>query len=167
VRDRSLHRGFWRLQNAEELGSIERGLEGTADRKVHPCFRVFPPGGYALLRSRSAIGQAETYTNRKSTLPAIYAHDSFNLGLPPQPERDCIPPRERHDRQTWPGYWIFYNRDGSVSFGTETREYFGLLPAEIVRAVSESVINCIACTVFEAHRTGRSRYDRRSGSFQN
>jgi hypothetical protein len=53
------------------------------------------------------------------------------------------------------GYWIYYNRDGSVSFGTETREYFGSLPAEIVCAVPESVINCIACTIFEAHRTGR------------
>jgi hypothetical protein len=73
----------------------------------------------------------------------------------PQPERDCIPPQDREDRQVYRGYWIFYNRDGSVSFGTETREYFGTLPAEIVRAVPESVINCIACTIFEAHRTGR------------
>jgi hypothetical protein len=30
-------------------------------------------------------------------------------------------------------------------FGTETREYFGTLPAEIARVVPESVINCIAC----------------------
>jgi hypothetical protein len=35
---------------------------------------------------------------------------------------------------------IFYNRDGSVSFDTETREYFWTLPAEIVRAMPESVI---------------------------
>lgn len=47
------------------------------------------------------------------------------------------------------------NRDGSVLFGTETREYFGILPAEIARAVPESVINCIACIVFGAHRSGR------------
>ena len=40
-------------------------------------------------------------------------------------------------------------------FGTETREYFRIFPAEIVHAVAESVINFIACTVFEAHRTGR------------
>jgi hypothetical protein len=40
-------------------------------------------------------------------------------------------------------------------FGTETREYFGTLPAEIARAVPESVINCVACIVFEAHRSGR------------
>ena len=73
----------------------------------------------------------------------------------PQPERDGIPPQDREDRQVYRGYWIFYNRDGSISFGTETREYFGSLPAEIVRAVPESVIKCIACTVFEAHRTGR------------
>ena len=31
----------------------------------------------------------------------------------------------------------------------------GTLPAEIVRAVPESVINCVACLIFEAHRTGR------------
>ena len=65
----------------------------------------------------------------------------------PQPERDRIPPQDREDRQVYRGYWIFFNRDGSVSFGTETREYFGSLPAEIVRAVPESIINCIACTV--------------------
>ena len=47
------------------------------------------------------------------------------------------------------------NRYGSVSFGTETREYFGILSAEIARAVPESVINCIACIIFQAHRTGR------------
>ena len=66
----------------------------------------------------------------------------------PQPEKDCIPPQDREDRQVYTGYWIYYNRNGSVSFGTETREYFGILPAEIARAVPESVINCIACIVF-------------------
>ncbi len=70
----------------------------------------------------------------------------------PQPERDCVPPQ---DRQVYRGSWIFYNRDRSVSFGTETREYFGTLPAEIARAVPESVINSIACMIFAAHRTGR------------
>jgi hypothetical protein len=70
----------------------------------------------------------------------------------PQPGRDYVPPQ---DRQVIREYWIFYNRDGSVSFGTETQEYFRSLPAEIVRAVAESVISCIACTIFEAHRTGR------------
>lgn len=70
-------------------------------------------------------------------------------------EGSHIAPKIGEDREAYRGYWIFYNRDGSVSFGTETREYFGSLPAEIVRAVPESVINCIACTVFEAHRTGR------------
>ena len=68
----------------------------------------------------------------------------------PQPEKDCIPPQDREDRQVYTGYWIYYNRDGSVLFGTETREYFGILPAEIARAVPESVIDCIACIVFEA-----------------
>jgi hypothetical protein len=70
----------------------------------------------------------------------------------PQPEKDRIPPQDREDRQVFTGCWIFYNRNGSVSFGTETREYFGTMPAEIARAVPESVINCIACMIFEAHR---------------
>ena len=73
----------------------------------------------------------------------------------PQPEKDRIPPQDREDRQVYTGYWIYYNRDGSVLFGTETREYFGTLPAEIARAVPESVINCSACIVFGAHRSGR------------
>ena len=73
----------------------------------------------------------------------------------PQPERDHIPPRERQDRQVWPGYWIYHNRDDSISFGTEQRDYFGWLPAEITRAVPESVINTIASMVCHAHRMGR------------
>jgi hypothetical protein len=73
----------------------------------------------------------------------------------PQPERDRIPPQEREDRHVYGGYWIYYNRSGSVSFGTQIREYFGTLPAEIARAVPESVINCLACMIFEAHRAGR------------
>jgi hypothetical protein len=73
----------------------------------------------------------------------------------PQPERDQIPPRERHDRQVWPGYWIYHNRDDSISFGTEERDYFGWLPAEITRAVPESLINTIASMVCHAHRMGR------------
>jgi hypothetical protein len=47
----------------------------------------------------------------------------------PQPERDHIPPRERQDRQVWPGYWIYHNRDDSISFGTEQRDYFWLAPS--------------------------------------
>jgi hypothetical protein len=39
-------------------------------------------------------------------------------------------------------------------FGTETREVFSYLLTEIVHAIAESIINFIACTVFEAHRTG-------------
>ena len=73
----------------------------------------------------------------------------------PQPERDRIPPRDRHDRQTWPGYSIYHNRDDSISFGTEERDYFGWLPAEITRAVPESLINTIASMVCHAHRMGR------------
>ena len=73
----------------------------------------------------------------------------------PQPERDCIPPRDRKDRQVWPGYWIYHNRDDSISFGTEERDYFGWLPAEITRAVPESLINTVASMVCHAHRMGR------------
>ena len=73
----------------------------------------------------------------------------------PQPERDCIPPRARQDRQVWPGYCIYHNRDDSISFGTKQRDYFGWLPAEITRAVPEAVINTIASMVCHAHRMGR------------
>ena len=72
----------------------------------------------------------------------------------PQPERDHIPPRDRQDHQVWPGYWIYHNRDDSVSFGTEQRDYFGWLPAEITRAVPESVINTIASMVCHAQPHG-------------
>ncbi len=77
----------------------------------------------------------------------------------PQPERDHIPPRERQDRQVWPGYWIYHNRDDSISFGAEQRDYFGWLPAEITRAVREAVINTIASMVCHAHRMGKEAYD--------
>ena len=56
----------------------------------------------------------------------------------PQPERDHIPPRDRQDRQIWPGYRIYHNRDDSISFGTEERDYFGWLPAEITRCAVKS-----------------------------
>jgi hypothetical protein len=70
------------------------------------------------------------------------------------------PPRDRLDRQTWPGYWIYHNRDDSISFGTEERDSFGWLPAEITRAVPESLINTIASMVCHAHRMGRKEaYD--------
>ena len=32
----------------------------------------------------------------------------------------------------WPGYWIYHYRNDSISFGTEERDYFGWLPAEIL-----------------------------------
>ena len=54
-----------------------------------------------------------------------------------------------------PGYWIYHNRDDSTSFGTEQRDYFGWLPAEVTRAVPESAINTIASMVCHAHRMGR------------
>jgi len=40
-------------------------------------------------------------------------------------------------------------------FGTEERDYFGWLPAELTRAVPESLINTIASMVCHAHRKGR------------
>ena len=83
-------------------------------------------------------------------------HESaFHLGLP-SAAREGLRSAPGSERPAGSyGYWIYYNRDGSVLFGTETREYFGILPAEIARAVPESVINCIACIVFGAHRSGR------------
>ena len=39
----------------------------------------------------------------------------------PQPERDCIPPEDREDRQVYTGYWIYYNRDGSVPSDRNSR----------------------------------------------
>ena len=50
---------------------------------------------------------------------------------------------------------IYHNRDDSISFGTEERDYFGWLPAEITRAVPESLVNTIASMVCHAHRMGR------------
>jgi hypothetical protein len=49
------------------------------------------------------------------------------------------------------------NRDDSISFGTEQRDYFGWLAAEITHAVPESVINTIASMVCHAHRMGGAR----------
>jgi hypothetical protein len=37
--------------------------------------------------------------------------------------------RDPEDRQVITEYWIFYNCDGSVSFGREAREYFGTTSA--------------------------------------
>ena len=62
---------------------------------------------------------------------------------------------ERHDRQTWASCWIITTGMIQSPFGTEERDYFGWLPAEITRAVPESVINTIASMVCHAHRKGR------------
>jgi hypothetical protein len=93
-------------------------------------------------RCRQALPDLEPITpsHLMPTKPSIWE-------FLPQPERDHIPPRERQDRQVWPGYWIYHNRDDSISFGTEQRDYFGWLPAEITRAVPESVINTIASRI--------------------
>ena len=74
----------------------------------------------------------------------LSAHETFDWEFLPQPERGYIPPRNRRDRQVWPGYWIYHNRDDSISFGTEEREYFGWPPAEVTRVVPESLIQAIA-----------------------
>jgi hypothetical protein len=88
------------------------------------------------------------------TLP-LYAHETFDLGVPPtartRPHSAARPPGSSN----LPGYWIYHNRDDSISFGTQERDYFGWLPAEITRAVPESVINTIASMVCHAHRKGR------------
>ena len=50
--------------------------------------------------------------------------ETWSVARARNPERDRIPPRDRDDRQTWPGYCIYHNHDDSISFGTEEREYF-------------------------------------------
>jgi hypothetical protein len=146
------------LHKARELGSIEIGLEGTVIAKSsvpvfdssHPAIMPRSTAGAPSAKCRQAL------TDLKSIAPLLPmpAKPSIWEYLP-QPERDCIPPRDRHDRQVWPGYWIYHNRDDSISFGTELRDYFGWLPAEITRAVPESLINTIASMVCHAHRMGR------------
>jgi len=75
-------------------------------------------------------------TNR--TIPT-YAHETFDLGVPPttrtRPHSTAQPPRS--------------------SDLARLLDYFGWLPAEITRAVPESVINAIASMVCHAHRMGR------------
>jgi hypothetical protein len=73
----------------------------------------------------------------------------------PQPEKECIRPRIGKTGRIVQDTGFTTTWDGSVLFGMETREYFGILPAKIARAVPESVINCVACIVFGAHRSGR------------
>jgi hypothetical protein len=54
-------------------------------------------------------------------------------------------------------YRIFYNRDGSVSFGHRNSGILWVARAEIVRAVPEFVID-IACTIFDTHRPAVEAY---------
>ena len=96
--------------------------------------------------------------NAGKTFP-LYAYETFDLGVPPTTRTRPHSPRNRQDRQVWPGYRIYHNRDDSISFGTEEREYFGWLPAEVTRAVPESLINAIASMVCHAHRVGRKEHD--------
>jgi hypothetical protein len=111
----------------------------------------------SLLRYRATFGQMPASFTRfrpNHTLP-LYAHETFDLGVPPtartRPHSAARPPGSSN----LPGYWIYHNRDDSISFGTQERDYFGWLPAEITRAVPESVINTIASMVCHAHRKGR------------
>ena len=101
--------------------------------------------------------------NRHETSNSLpyYACKTFNLGLPPT-TRTRLHSAARPPRSSGLGrfYWIYHNRDDSISFGTEERDYFGWLPAEITRAVPESLINTIASMVCHAHRMGRKKvYD--------
>ena len=137
---------------------METVLEGKYTvRRSFRWFASFSPGAYRLLHRLSTLGQMPASPNRfeaNDTLP-YYAMKPSIWDYLPQPERDSIQPRDRPDRQVWPGYWIYHNRDDSISFGTELRDYFGWLPAEITRAVPESLINTIASMVCHAHRMGR------------
>ena len=71
---------------------------------------------------------------------AVYDSKSLKRGVlrACNPERDRIPPRDREDRQTWPGYCIHHNHDDSISFGTEEREYFGFRPKSPVPSANPS-----------------------------
>jgi hypothetical protein len=77
--------GLLALHKAGELGSIEIGLEGTADTETFgSLFWILPTRRYAPLHNRSTPRlKCRGFTDRKPTLPAIYAHKTFNLGLPP------------------------------------------------------------------------------------
>lgn len=77
----------------------------------------------------------------------------WDLGWIPKDQQ--VRPRDRADRQVWPGYWLYHNRDDSISFGTEERNYFGTLPAEVTLTVPEALINMIASMICHAHRMGR------------
>jgi hypothetical protein len=67
-----------------------------------------------------------------------FYESTFDMGLP-SAAREGLHSAPGSERPAGLyGYWIYYNRNGSVSFGTETREYFGILPAEIAGAVPES-----------------------------
>jgi len=153
------------LASAGECGTIDvfRGEQQATGTLVSVVCIFFQNGAYRpCSASEATFGQMPASFNRfgtNHTIPTMPMKPSIWEFLP-QPERDHIPPRDRQDRQVWPGYWIYHNRDDSISFGTEQRDYFGWLSAEITRAVPESLINTIASMVCHAHRMGRKEaYD--------
>ena len=62
-----------------------------------------------------------------------------------QPERDRIPPQDQEERQVFTRYWIFYNRDGWISFGMETRGIFGSLAGRSCSPPLNRSSNCDRC----------------------
>jgi hypothetical protein len=98
--------------------------------------------------------------DRKPKLPAILCPRKLRFGSSSRNQNEAAFLRVS-DRIVKSGPATgFTNRDDSISFGTEERDYFGWLPAEITRAVPESLINTIASMVCHAHRVGRKEaYD--------
>jgi hypothetical protein len=129
-----------------------RFWKSSGPRDVCSVVCILPPVVIALLIAERLGKCKATLVPAKKTLPFMPARPSIWNYLPGRKDRVR---RVTHDRQTWPGYWIYHNRDDSISVGTEERDYFCWLPAEITRAVPESVINTIASMVCHAHRKGR------------
>ena len=63
---------------------------------------------HCLLQCRELFQRAKALngTTFSEGRPILKAYKEVNeLFLEPT----CIPPRDRHDRQVWPGYWIYHN----------------------------------------------------------
>ncbi len=54
------------------------------------------------------------------------------------PERDRIPPRDRDDRQTWPGYCIYHNHDDFDFLRHRGAQYFSFRPKSPVPSENPS-----------------------------
>ena len=84
-------------------------------------------------------------------MPRKPSIDDFDWGPFEQYDR----PRDRADYQLWPGYWIYHNRDDSISFGNDVRDYFGTIPAAIAVLIPAGLVLMIAGLIAEGHRAGR------------